>query len=382
MKRVVVAIDMSQPYSHHFDLYAGIERYARERGDWECVADHFLELRPQSLLGKKCDGMIARATPQMARQMADAAVPLVNVWSGSPAKDVPSVFPDAQACGKMATEHLLLRGYRQFAFQGYVRHGSTQRALVGFKAALREAGCSWTTQLISPHANERPRSWEPYLARMDQWIATWKTPIGVLVIHSGFCRFLATACLRAGLRIPEDVALIGFGNEPLICTHLEPTLSAIDMGFDRVGYEAASLLERLMAGKRAPEAPVLVEPTELIVRRSTDSYAVSHPVVRQALTFIAEHSHEGIRVDDVVRHVGVAVRSLERYFGESLGRTMTEEIARLRLERATRLLVEGDEPIKQVARACGYGDANYFHKVFINAHGVSPREYRRRHRSG
>ena len=136
-----------------------------------------------------------------------------------------------------------------------------------------------------------------------------------------------------------------------------------------------------VAGKPAAETPILIEPRELITRRSTDYYVVENPLVRQAMNYIVEHSHEGIRVDDVVRHVGATARSLERRFQESLGRTMTEEIARLRLERAARLLVESGESIKLVAQACGYSNANYFHQVFVKVHGVPPGEYRRQ-RSG
>jgi len=109
---------------------------------------------------------------------------------------------------------------------------------------------------------------------------------------------------------------------------------------------------------------------------------VDHPQVAAALRFIGEHSHEGIRVCDVAKHVHVSERSLERYFGAALGRTIAEEIARLRLERATRLLVESHERIKRLASDCGFNSANHFHRVFLQRYGTTPLEYRRRHRAG
>ena len=316
-----------------------------------------------------------------SRQAAKAGVPLVNVWSGTPAKGLPSVLADFEACGRMAAEHLLQRGFRQFAFQGLSRHRGTPLALAGFNAVLSAAKCPCTTQIISTKCDEDAQSWERYMVRLKQWIGGWKPPLGVFVVQDIFCRYLADACLHAGLRIPEDVALIGLGNEPLICTDSEPSLSSFDVGDERVGYEAAALLDRLMAGEPPPEAPLLVEPAELLVRRSTDVYVVDNPQVAAALRFIAEHSHEGIRVDDVARHVHATVRSLRRYFHAATGRTMTDEITRLRLERAKRLLVESDQPVKQVAGECGFTDAAYFHRVFAQAKGVSPGEYRRQ-RSG
>jgi LacI family transcriptional regulator len=116
---------------------------------------------------------------------------------------------------------------------------------------------------------------------------------------------------------------------------------------------------------------------ELVVRRSTDVYVVDDPPVAAALRFIAGHSHEGIRVDDVAGHGHVALRTLERRFRAATGRTMTDEIARLRLERAKRLLVESDEPIKSLARDCGFADVKHFHKVFRAAEGTTPGKFRR-----
>lgn len=377
-RRVAVVINLSYQFRHHFDVFAGIERYAQEHGDWECTTNPYIQLSRKQRGEPKFDGVIARASSELAKQAAELNLPIVNVWAGSPAKSVPSVLPDSRGCARMAAEHLLLRGYRQFAMLGFLRHKGTQQALDGFSTVVGEANCPLSTQLIPVTSDETSQGWERFTVRLDKWIATWKTPLGVLVLQDWFCRYVATACLRAGLRIPDDVALIGFGDEPLICTRPDPSLSSVNLGQDRVGYQAAALLDRLMAGEAPPEKTIHIEPGELVIRRSTDSYAVDNPQVRRALRFIAEHSHEGIRVEDVARHVPAAVRSLERHFRAALGRTMNEEIARLRLERATRMLLESDAPVKQLARDSGYSDAKYFHQVFVQAQGISPGEYRRR----
>jgi LacI family transcriptional regulator len=378
-RRVAVAIDLSFPLRHHHDVFSGVQRYAREHAHWECVVQPFIRTLRKGRGETDYHGIVARATVELAQQAATAGVPVVNVWAGTPAKTLPSVLPDFEACGRMAAEHLLDRGFRQFAFQGFLQYVGTPLALAGFKSALRAAECRCTTrQIISPKCDEDAQSWERYMSRLERWIGGWKPPLGVFVMLDIFSRYLANACLHAGLRIPEDVALIGVGNEPVICAHPEPSLSSFDVGYERVGYEAAALLDRLMDGKSAPTAPILVEPAGLVVRRSTDAYVVDNPEVAAALRFVAEHSHEAIRVDDVARHVHATVRSLRRHFHAATGRTITNEIARLRLERAKRLLVESKEPIKQVSRDCGFADAAYFHRVFLQAEGVSPGEYRRR----
>ena len=91
------------------------------------------------------------------------------------------------------------------------------------------------------------------MERLQRWIGDWKPPLGVFVVQDFFCRYMADACRHAGLRVPEDVALIGLGNEPIACTLSEPSLSSFDVGWDRVGYEAAALLDRIMEGKPAPQ---------------------------------------------------------------------------------------------------------------------------------
>jgi LacI family transcriptional regulator len=199
----------------------------------------------------------------------------------------------------------------------------------------------------------------------------------VFAIQDVICRFLANGCLQAGLRVPEDVALIGCGNEPLVCDHPEPAMSSVDAGHERVGYEAAALLNRLMDGEENPQGPLMIAPKELVVRHSTDACMLDDSLVATALKFIAEQCHKGIRGDDVAQHVHTAERSLRRRFLAATGHTMMEEIARLRLERAKRLLVESDEPVKQVALECSFSNAAYFHRVFVQNEGISPGDYRR-----
>jgi len=381
-RRVAVAVNMSYPVRHHYEVVGGIQRYAREHAGWECVVEPYIR-NLQKCRGKTgYDGIVGRASADLARQAAKAGVPLVNVWAGSPVTSLPCVTVDWEACGRMAAEHLLLRGFRQFAFQGIIRHRGTPLAAAAFKASLRAAKCGSTNMLTSTHFDENAESWSRYMARLERWIRGCKTPLGVFSLHDYFCRHMADACLHLGLHVPEDVALIGLGNEMVACTLSEPSLSSIDVGWDRVGYEAAALLDRLMAGKPPPETPIFISPKELVVRRSTDVSVVDNPLVAAALRYIAEHSHEYLQVADVAKHVHTTVRSLSRHFLAAMGRTMTDEIARLRLERAKRLLVESNQPIKQLAMDCGFSDATYFGRVFLQAEGVTPSEFRRQRLSG
>jgi LacI family transcriptional regulator len=175
------------------------------------------------------------------------------------------------------------------------------------------------------------------------------------------------------------VAVLGAGNTALLCDLMEPALSSLEYGFERVGLRAAELLERLMSGKRAPRAPVLLAPSGIVSRRSSDMFAVDDPVVSAALRAIWARSAKPLRVSTVLEEVPSSRRTLERRFRRAMGRSLHDEIRRSHVERSKRLLVETREPLKVVAARAGFLDAPQFSRVFRAAEGLSPQEYRDRH---
>jgi LacI family transcriptional regulator len=380
LRRIAIAIDLTFALSHHHGIYAGISRFAREHAHWETTVQPRMRLpQSQTQRGRPAyDGIIARATTDLAQDAAAAGVPLVNVWSATPVRSLPSVFSDFTVAGAQAGEHLLHCGYRRFAFLGFRSHLASEMALAAFKETVRRAGCPCTALIVSTKSDESDRAWNRYQNRMRRWITRWQPPVGALVMQDTFCRYLADDCMQARLRIPEDVALIGFGNELLICSQPAPSLSSFDFDSERVGYESAALLERLMDGEAPPTTPLFIKPKELVLRHSTDTYVGDDPLVSSAMRFIVKHAHERIRVEDVAEQAGVSVRTLELHFRAALGSTISQEIGQVRIRRAKRLLIDGDALIKQVARECGFRTAKHFHRMFRLVEGESPSEYRAR----
>jgi len=362
------------------EVFAGCQQYAAEAG-WDCTINPFVdqELKSRRSAGRY-DGILARATRQLADEGRRGGIPVVNVWMNSPAGDLPSVFPDSEAAGAMAARHLLGRGFRQFGFLGYLRDVCSRLQLKGFRSVIRASGFSCSVHRFSINSPTKARTWEPFLAALEAWVDTWTTPIGVYSTEDLPCRYLIDVCRSKGLQILRDVALIGSGNESVICASPPPTLTSIDLGEAQVGYRAAELLDRLMDGEQPPAGPQLIAPVELIPRQSTDSYAVDDPLVARALRFIAEHGHEPIKVSDVAAATPTTRRSLERRFQKAMRRSIAEEITRLRLERAKRRLVEADEPLKKVGAASGFSNPNHFYRAFVRLEGISPREYRKQRR--
>jgi LacI family transcriptional regulator len=221
--------------------------------------------------------------------------------------------------------------------------------------------------------------WEQFVSGIEDWIATWELPIGVLVCSDLFARYLVDICQSRGLHISQEVSIVSTANEPLICESPSPSLTSIDMGFEQIGYQAAAMLDRLMSGEEIDPKVRLIRPVALVPRDSTDLYVADDPLVSKALRFIAENSHRRIEVRDVVQAAATNRRGLERKFRESQGRTIAGEITRLRLERAKRRLSETDVPMKDVAMDAGFRNADHFYKVFIRVEGVSPTVYRKDH---
>ncbi len=382
MRRIAVIIDLGWAYQHHHGVYLGIQRYAQQRSDWDCVVLPYVN---ESLTypGAEApyDGMIARATPRLAARAKELHVPLVNVWRGSPTEGVPTVAPDMERAGTMAAEHLLGRGCRRFAYLGFRRDKSGRHQLAGFRGALQKAGLDCDAHLIKQAFDEKSSEWQRFLEGVNQWIDTWTLPIGVFVTFDTVCRYLADTCRWKGLNIPHDVLLVGSSNEPVVCLQAEPTLTSIDLGYERVGFKAAGLLDRLMDGEKPPAEPIkLTMPKELVPRGSTDMYAVDDPLVSQAMRFIGEQGHTGIGVEEISRAVHTTRRTLERRFREVLGHTIAEELTRLKLERVKRELVETDLPIKKIASQLGFSNGKQMSKTFARVVGISPQEYRNQRR--
>ena len=376
--RVAISLELERAYKRHLHLYAGCRQYADGAG-WLCSVNPAIDrMLAVGADGRpNYDGIIARATPALAAAAGKIGVPLVNVWLNSPARGLPSVFPDFVSSGVMAAEHLIGRGFRRFGYLGHRHDIDSLQQLSGFRRITEAAGFPCTTHNLSAIQLEgRARGWEAFIDGLETWIDGWEPPIGIFVCGDLFSRYLIDVCRAKGLHVCQDIAIVGTGNEPELCSSPEPSLTSIDMGYGKVGYQAAALLDHLLSGGKPPDTPELIAPAELVPRHSSDVYASEDPVVARALRYIAENSHRRIRVDHVAAAVATARRTLERRFGEFAGRTIADEITRHRLERAKRRMVETDAPMKDIAIDAGFRNADHFHKVFARVEGMPPSQYR------
>lgn len=281
-KRVAISIEMEWGFKRHLEIYAGSQRFADESA-WDCMIHPAVDRALNTAGAPRFDGIIARATPSIAAAAAKARIPVVNVWLNSPVTSLPGVYPDFHRSGTMAAEHLLGRGFRNFGHLGFQRDIDAREQHNGFHEAITNAGFTCNTYRFPRSGTEgRAPGWEHFIAGLDSWLESCKPPVGILVCNEQYARYLIDVCRSRGLHIPQDVAIVSTSNEPLICESPPPTLTSIDMGFAQVGYQAAALLDRLMNGETVSDNTILVSPTDLIPRQSTDLYAAEDPLVARA----------------------------------------------------------------------------------------------------
>jgi LacI family transcriptional regulator len=365
-------------------ILRGIKRYAEARPDWL-----FLPLAPgrqalRRLRAARPSGVIAHIySAELAEALPRLGVPVVNVCGVFDGLPVPRVGVDDDRCGRLAAEHLLDRGLRHFAFVGQRDHAYSVRREAGFRRALERHG-------LRPacYHERRPRPFDPMGRlwaldpRLQKWVAALPRPVGVFAPNDLWGVQLIEVCRQAGLQVPDEVALLGVDNDDLLCGLARPPLSSVALPAERIGYDAAGLLGRLLRRGRAPAHPRLVPPVGVVARRSTDLLAVADPEVAAAVRFVRENRHQPIRVPDILGAVPVSRRALERRFRRAVGRSLLDEIRRAHVGRARELLAQTDLPMPAVAEHAGFSDARQLSTVFRTVTGQTPTTYRAQSRCG
>lgn len=361
------------------NLLRGVIRYLRSHEPWSV----FFELRelgasaPAWLSDWRGDGIICRPTnPALAALFRKKRIPVVDLNDVHDGLGLPRIESDQAAIGKLAAEHLSERGFRRFAYCGFTGHAWSRKRRAGFEAALGAAG-DVVAAHESPWGGPSAHPWEQEQKRIGDWLRTLPRPVGIFACNDLRGQHVLDACQRVGLAVPEDVAVIGVDDDPLVCELCNPPLSSVVPNPERIGYEAASLLARLIAGEKPAHADVQVAPLGVTARQSTDVLAIDDPHVAAAVRYIREHACAGATVSDVLARVPLSRTILERLFRKYLGRSPQAEIRAVQLKRAKQLLAETDLRLERIAELAGFAHPEYLSVVFKRETGQTPGRYRR-----
>ncbi len=295
--------------------------------------------------------------------------------------NVPTVDADHAAVGRLAAHYLLSRGCRHFGFFGSGKAVYSQLHEAGLREVIDRAGFEVRVCHVEylPHAPRRT-NWRGVDTQVREWLTALEKPVAVFADHDKAAHDLADICLTFGLRVPDDVAILGVNNEELECQMAFPPLSSIAIPIPKIAFEAARLLDRMMSGKPVDPGPLYVPPIRVVTRQSTNMFTVDEPIVVAALHYIRNHVSERLNVSRIAADLSVHRRMLEEKFRTLLRRSVLDEIHRVRVERAKELLATTDLPVSTVARQSGFLTPERMAKVFGKVAGMTASQYRRQTR--
>lgn len=323
-------------------------------------------------------GLITSVTDhEICREFQRTGRPIVAVE-----KDAPCPFPlvrgDDKRIGELAFEHLSALGLKRMGYWGPHDEGRVYSNLRR-KAFLDLAAKNDMEVYAAGDAHRAARKMGhdfPY--DMTAWLQDVPKPVGILVHTSSDAIRVVVHCQDIGVAVPEDACVVGVDDNALLCRGNMPSLTAINQGCYRIGNRAARLLFDLMDGKKPPTKPILIPPSGIVKRESTSLSAFEDPFVADAMMFIKHRACDGIDVAAVAQAVRVGRRTLETHFKQEVGRTIHEEILRVRLQRVSELLTETRLTLGTIAAQCGFSWQGVMSKVFRNQYGMTPSQYRRR----
>jgi len=373
-KRVLLALGW-----YDYRLHKGIEKYAQEHG-WHLYSDYTREkIIPWGWQG---DGILAwlGAGDDLAEFVGTIKLPTVDFSYRRPQLNFPRVLEDHAHAAQLAADHFLTRGFHHFCFYSDANNWSYEERGHGFIQALGEHGhsCIWLRWTEAAAYTTGKQEWQ----RKRKWLAAQMKqapkPLAVFAANDQQALDVLESCESIGIKIPEEVAIVGTESYLLAPDAMHTPISSVDTNLEVLGYRGAELLDHLMSGEKAPAEPVRVPAAGVIVRKSSDILTITHQGVARSLRFIWEHGHEPICIKDLVSVSAMSRRGMHKAFMEHLGRTPGQELQRVRIEHAKKLLTRTGQKVEAIAHDSGYQSINSFCVAFKRATGMSAKQFRDR----
>jgi LacI family transcriptional regulator len=380
--KILLLIDFSEEYSKN--ILGGITRYAKDFGPWKfCRMPSFY----RETIG--IDGILRWAQEWGAHgiigqfyndndinKIIKAKIPIIAQDFKERFTNIPNISGAYYETGKIGAEYFLKKGFKNFAFYGFKNIVWSQERAIGFEDILRKKG--YPVHYFE-HKKSRSRElWYYKPSSLSRWLKSLPKPVAIMACDDDQGQHITEACRHAGIRIPEEVAVLGVDNDEMICNLSDPPLSSISLDAEKGGYEAAKLMHLMIRNKVKKIYNIEVQPVQIITRHSTDIYATNDAYISSTLRFIHQNIHTNLKVEKILQQVPLSRRSLEKRFQQITGFPIYKYIYNLRTEKFAQQLLETDKTVFEIALDIGLGDGKNISRTFKKIKGCTPNEYRKK----
>jgi len=369
---------LSLPHSSE-EVLAGVLKVKRDL-DWDIVDLRWTDdALPKDV---QPDGAIICYGPEnaMVRNLKKLACPMVRICGVPlPSDDtVPDIVADLELAGRMAADHFAERGYKHVAYLGHKPWSNARHMYEAFadQAKKNEMVCHLHQFERHPNLSDQKKRERIRLKEIAEWLLDMPKPIGLLTYSDDRAARTCVAAAQAGILVPDDVGILGFGNNPVLCEMAPVQISSIDDNREAMGIKAASILNDIMTGRPVPKRPTYVPPKGIVERQSTNVLAVGDKDIARAIRFLWDNMDRDIGVGEVANAVGIPRRTLTRRFRQALGRSIIDELRRKRLQETKRLLDKTDMTVTDIAAQTGFRSESLLYRAFRSKFQMTPRQFR------
>ena len=370
-------------------LLQGILSHASRRVDWQLKiidCDDRTVMQADKL--QDADGVITSEmeNDSFVQHFTRSTVPLVVVGTRKSClprrrEGLTFVTVDERNYGRVGARLLLSLGnFRSFAYVGLgipAYDFLSDLREHGFRRELAKAG-------VKCRAFRKPARADGLLDQdLANWLARLPKPAALLAGYDRRAVEVMNHCEKLGIRIPEDIRVLGTNNDELTCIGTRPKLSSITTDYSAEGETAALELDRLLRRRTPQTTPrrVFVDaPNSVVVRGTTDVLPPGLALVQRAQDYIALNAATGVSVDDVVAHLGVSRRLAYLRFKEFTGTTIHAAINAARIEVVKRKLLSSQSSIDMIADTCGFTNHNQLKVIFKRLTGMTMSAWRKDHK--
>lgn len=376
-------IDFAEAFSK--ELLKGISRYSKEHGPWVFCRMPLFQRETKGMEGifewaKEwgADGIIGQIyNDPKVTLFKEAGIPIIAQDFIERFKGIPNITGDHKEAGRLGAEYFLKKGFKNFAFYGFRNIVWSRERAEGFEERIKEAG--YEVHFFEKDKLDSGNIWYYKPSPLSQWLKSLPKPIALMACDDNQGQHVTEACRHSEIIIPQEVAVLGVDNDEMVCELSDPPLSSIAQDAENGGYQAAKLLEHMIKNGADNFYDIVVKPTQIVTRQSSDIYATNDQHIATVLKYIHLNLEKPIQVNDVVKQVPLSRRTLEKRFQEITGYPIYKYIFNLRMEKLSTKLLETDMNVFEIAIDLGLTDSKNISRQFKQLKGCTPSEYRKKH---